>query len=121
MDQLPVGLSALFWFVVVLAAIPLVLWLLKRSSLGHAAGAGAALRTVATLPVGPAQRVVTIEVGEGDARRWLVLGVTAQQITALHEMAPATPTPAAGAESVAPFRQLLNQLGVGNAGPRRAG
>jgi flagellar protein FliO/FliZ len=120
MDPLPVGLASLFWFVVVLAAIPLVLWLLKRASLGRAGGGGAALRTVATLPVGPAQRVVTIEVGEGEARRWLVLGVTAQQITALHEMAPTVLPPAPASEAALPFRQLLSQLGVGDSGARRA-
>ncbi len=119
MDHLPVGLSALLWFVVVLAAIPLVLWLLKRSTLGGAAGGAAPMRTVGTLPVGPAQRVVTIEVGQGSERRWLVLGVTAQQITALHEMAPAPAGAAQSGEAAAPFRQLLDQLGVRKGGVRR--
>jgi len=119
MDSLPIGLSSLFWFVVVLAAIPLVLWLLKRTPLGGAASGTAPMRTIATLPLGPAQRVVTVEVGQGDERRWLVLGVTAQQITALHALTP-TPlaTPAAG-EATAPFAQLLGQLGVRQPGARR--
>jgi len=119
MDHLPVDLSSLLWFVVVLAAIPLVLWLIRRSSLGTAGGTAAAMRTVATLPLGPAQRVVTIEIGHGAERRWLVLGVTAQQITALHELAPAPSAAAAGGESVAPFAQLLDQLGVRGKPQRR--
>jgi len=34
--------------------------------------------------VGPQQRVVTVEVGPEGARTWLVLGVTAQQVSCLH-------------------------------------
>ena len=35
-------------------------------------------------------RLVTVEVGQGEQRQWLVLGVTPQGITALHTM-PAMP------------------------------
>lgn len=113
MDALPSGLSALMWFAVVVAAIPLVLWLLKRSPVGAAAQMPGAMRTVGVLPLAPGQRLVTVEIGQGSERRWLVLGVTAQQITPLHEMLPgnAAATPAVG-ESAAPFAQLLSQLGV---------
>jgi flagellar protein FliO/FliZ len=93
----------LLWFVLIIAAIPLVLWLVKRTPYGAAMSGGApglgAMRTVASIGLGPHQRVVTIEVGQGDERRWLVLGVTPQSINALHTLSPqgeaATPSTAA--------------------------
>ncbi len=81
------GLTSLLWFALILALIPLALWLLKRTPMGGAAAHGI-LRSVAALPLSASQRIVTVEVGHGDARRWLVLGVTPQSITTLHEMAP---------------------------------
>ena len=40
------------------------------------------------LPLSTSQRIVTVEIGSGDERRWLVLGVTPTAITTLHTMAP---------------------------------
>ena len=105
------GLSLLL-FVAIVAAIPAVLWLLKRSGrFGPAAGAAGAMRSIAALPLSPSQRLVTVEIGTGAERRWLVLGVTPQSITTLHTMAPqddaAAPLPAAPAD---PFAQLLAKL-----------
>ncbi len=81
--------TSALWFLAVVAIIPLALWLLKRTPLGAGAGSGAAgvLRHVAALPLSPSQRIVTVEVGSGEERRWLVLGVTPQAITTLHIMA----------------------------------
>ena len=81
------GFTSLLWFLAILALIPLALWLLKRTPMGGAAGQGV-LRSVAALPLSTSQRIVTVEVGRGEARRWLVLGVTPQSITTLHTMAP---------------------------------
>jgi flagellar protein FliO/FliZ len=53
------------------------------------------MRVVAVLPLAPQQRLLTVEVGSGDERRWLVLGATAQGITTLHTMAPGAEAPAA--------------------------
>ena len=50
---------------------------------------------VSAVAVGPHQRVVTVEVGPEDARTWLVLGVTAQNITCLAYAAVAA-APAVG-------------------------
>ena len=75
--------TSLLWFVAILALIPAALWLLKRTPAGGASGAGL-MRTVAVLPLAPNQRVVTIEVGRGEARRWLVPGVTGQQLSLIH-------------------------------------
>jgi flagellar protein FliO/FliZ len=84
------GLTIL-WFVGIVAMIPLTLWALKRSGLASGAMGGAAqalITPVGQLNIGPGQRLVTVEVGSGDDRTWLVLGVTAQQISTLHTMAP---------------------------------
>jgi flagellar protein FliO/FliZ len=100
----------LLWFVLILAAIPLVLWLLKRTPYGAAMGRSDALmRTIGSLPLGPHQRLVTVEVGQGEERRWLVLGVTPQSITALHSLSP-QPEPPAAAGAELPFAQLLNRV-----------
>jgi flagellar protein FliO/FliZ len=101
-------LSSLAWFIAILALIPLALWLLKRTPAGGAAASGP-LRSIASLPLGPGQRLVTVEVGRGETRRWLVLGVTAQQINTLHEMAPLEVLPGEP-QSVAPFSLLLERL-----------
>jgi flagellar protein FliO/FliZ len=108
--------SSLFWFIAVLALIPVALWLLKRTPAGGAAVAGF-MRTVAVLPLAPGQRIVTVEVGRGDARRWLVLGVTGQQITTLHEMAPQDDGAGVAPQSAAPFAQLLSKLQQRKDGP----
>jgi flagellar protein FliO/FliZ len=102
--------TSLLWFIAILALIPLALWLFKRSGAAGVAAQGP-VRTVASLPLAPGQRLVTVEVGRGESRRWLVLGVTAQQISTLHEMAPAddgSSVPAAPA--AAPFAQLLKRI-----------
>ncbi len=91
-------------FVAVLVMIPVALWLLKRTPLGAAASQGT-MRLVAALPLAPNQRLLTVEVGSGDDRRWLVLGVTPGGINTLHTMAPQAELPAAA--STLPFAQLL--------------
>jgi len=102
------GLTSLLWFIAILALIPLALWLLKRTPVGGAGG-GNVLRSVAALPLSASQRIVTVEVGTGEARRWLVLGVTPGSITTLHTMEPqeglAPPAP-----TVPAFSQLLAKL-----------
>jgi flagellar protein FliO/FliZ len=103
--------TSALWFLAVIALIPLALWLLRRTPMGGALGAGTSgvLRHVAVLPLSPSQRIVTVEVGSGAERRWLVLGVTPQSINTLHSMAPQAEPPAP--ESAAPnFAQLLARL-----------
>ena len=112
----PVGFF--FWFIAIVLMIPAVLWLIKRSPLGASLGgaqAAAPMRQVSALSLSPNQRVVTVEVGEGDERCWLVLGVTPQSITTLHSLS-AGPLPAAPADStLSPdaFSQLLKRLRSG--------
>ena len=109
------GLSSLIWFIAIIAMIPAALWLLKRTPMGGGASNGQ-LRSIAALPLSASQRIVTVEVGQGDARRWLVLGVTAQSITTLHTMEPqGEPLPVRAEVSKplatgAAFAQLLSKL-----------
>jgi flagellar protein FliO/FliZ len=101
--------TSLLWFIAILALIPVALWLFKRTPAGGGAAHGL-LRTVSVLPLSPSQRLVTVEVGRGETRRWLVLGVTGQQITTLHEMAPLDEAAALPPQATAPFAQLLSRL-----------
>ena len=117
---MPNGLSALLWFVAIIVAIPFALWLLRRTPLGGGGGAGV-MKSVAMLPLSASQRIVTVVVGSGNERRWLVLGVTPNAITTLHTMAPAPLAVEAAPGAVAPasFAQLLARVrgkGSGDAG-----
>ncbi len=104
------GLSSLLWFLAIVALIPATLWFLKRTPLGGA-GSGGMLRSVAVLPLSTSQRIVTIEVGAGDERRWLVLGVTPTQITTLHTLTAQDLPPAPSARpGGADFSHLLAKL-----------
>jgi flagellar protein FliO/FliZ len=112
------GLSSLLWFIAIIVMIPAALWLLKRTPMGGGAALGV-MRSVAMLPLSPNQRIVTIEVGQGDQRQWLVLGVTASSITTLHTMAPqAEASSPSGLPVATPFSQLLSKL---RRDPRSAG
>jgi flagellar protein FliO/FliZ len=84
-----IGLTVL-WFLVIVAAIPLTLWVLKRSGVAQGAlgGSPAMFKTIAQMSIGQGQRLMAVEVGQGDDRQWLVLGVTPQSINILHTMAP---------------------------------
>jgi flagellar protein FliO/FliZ len=84
----------------VLALIPVSMWLLKRMGAGTPASA-AGMKVVAQLPLGPRERLVVVEAGE----RWLVLGVTAASINRVATL-PKGALPAAGLASSG-FAQLL--------------
>jgi flagellar protein FliO/FliZ len=98
------ALGSLLGFVAIVALIPVALWLLKRTPIGGGSGAGV-MRTVAMLPISANQRLLTVEVGSGDDRKWLVLGVTPAGITTLHTMPPQAIEPQAAL--LPPFAQLL--------------
>jgi flagellar protein FliO/FliZ len=105
------GFTSLLSFLAVIAAIPLVLWLVKRgTTVGGTGSAG--MRRVAMLPLSPSQKLVTVEVGSGDSRCWLVLGVTPNSISTLHTMLPqdeAVPS-APSPTPTTTFAQLLQRL-----------
>jgi flagellar protein FliO/FliZ len=80
------SLAAWAVLVVCLASLPFaVRWLVRKKSWGPMAPS--ATRILASLPLGPQQKVVTLEMGPEDARFQLILGVTPQAITCLHKMA----------------------------------
>jgi flagellar protein FliO/FliZ len=85
--------SFVLWFALIVAAIPLTLWLLRRTPMGGISGVQTT-RVISSTALGPTQRLVTVEVGHGDSRQWLVLGVTAQSIQTVHTL-PAQEVPAA--------------------------
>jgi flagellar protein FliO/FliZ len=105
------GFSSFLWFIAIVAMIPLALWLLKRTPLGGAASGGF-MRSVAVMPLSASQRLVTVEVGNGADKRWLVLGVTPQSITTLHTMAPQAENTSAQTNVSVPagFAQMLNRI-----------
>ncbi len=114
--EMPNGLSSVLWFCAIVALIPVALWFLKRTPLGGAGGAGV-MKSVAMLPLSTSQRIVTVEVGSGDERRWLVLGVTPTSITTLHTMAPQDARRGRRRRPVHPaFAQILGRFRRSDAG-----
>ncbi len=106
---MPNGLSSLLWFCAIVALIPVTLWFLKRTPLGGGGGAGL-LKSIASLPLSTSQRIVTVEVGAGDERRWLVLGVTPSSITTLHSMTAQSVEAAPGAVPHPAFAQIIGRF-----------
>jgi flagellar protein FliO/FliZ len=115
-------MSALLWFAAIVVMIPLALWLLKRSPLGGSSSGAGSMRSVSSLPLSNTHRLLTVEVGQGDQRRWLVLGVTPHNINLLHTMEPPTEAAAEGPGASAPggsFAQMLGRLRGPSAGSDR--
>ena len=114
--------TSLLWFAAVIAAIPVVLWLLKRSALvGGGSARGGTPRPVAVLPLSTQHKLVTVEVGQGEDRLWLVLGVSPQGIRTLHTMVAQSDVPVPPPPPAATFAQLLTRLRGPGAGSDRAG
>jgi flagellar protein FliO/FliZ len=102
----------LIWLIVVIALIPAVLWLVKRLGLVKLP-ATSGLKTISIQALSPTHRIQTVEIGEGDQRVWLVLGVTPHSITTLHTLPPGhanTPTSASVGTPGATFAQALAAL-----------
>jgi len=121
------SLTPLIWLALILVSIPAALWLLKRSGYAGLSSrvAPGAVRVVSQSVLSPQHRLVTIEVGEGGERCWLVLGMTGQQISVLHRLAlpPVTDAAARGDTGPLPsiagtsFGHLLHQWRRGPQGP----
>jgi len=110
--------TPLLAFIGVVALIPLALWLMRRS--GYAgAGQDGLMRTVSSLSLSPSQRVVVVEMGQGATARWLVLGVTNENINLLTQMdAPAEVPPGLRAPQAQTVNQLIAKWRSGH-GPSR--
>jgi flagellar protein FliO/FliZ len=96
----------------VLAAIVLFGWLLRRWMPGHTA-AGGLLRVVAGVMVGPKERLVLVELGD----QWLLLGVAASSVNLLHSMPkPATDPSALQPSPATSFGHVFKQAIRGRRG-----
>lgn len=84
--------ASILWFVLILALIPAALWMMKRLPIVKASQTSSA-RVVGSLALSGSQRLLTVEVGQGEERRWLVLGVTPSSISLLHSMPPQADAP----------------------------
>ncbi|MGN1055220.1 MAG: flagellar biosynthetic protein FliO [Comamonas sp.] len=79
--------SSLLALCLVIAALLALPWLLKRWQLRQRQQQGVqavSTQVLSSAHIGPNQRVVTIEVGQGAQKTCLVLGVTAHNIHCLH-------------------------------------
>jgi flagellar protein FliO/FliZ len=74
-------LQVIVSLLLVLAAVVMVAWILKRINLPQQ-GAGNALKVISGVAVGQRERVVLVEVND----TWLVVGVAPGQVNALHSM-----------------------------------
>jgi len=113
----PLGamLQTLLVLGLVLALFVGAAWLLRRLTGGRGLLAqGGPIHVVASLPVGPRERILLVEIGD----TWLVVGVAPGQMRTLHTLAKGTlPPPAAGGDGQ--FGQWLRHFreasrGAGN-------
>jgi flagellar protein FliO/FliZ len=112
--------TAVLWLVALLALLPLAWWLRRRMPAALRGGVPGSAQLVGHLALSPQQRIVTVEVGQGEARRWLVLGVTEHNIRTLHTL-DAPPPAGPSQDSPGPtFAQWLGRArastGAGDAG-----
>ena len=115
------SLMPLLAFVLVIALIPVALWMMKRAGVGGAPS-GSVLRHVAQLGLGASQRVTVVEIAVGVERHWLVLGVTGERVTQLASYpAPDMALPPSAPAHAAAVNQLIARWrgAVGARGDRR--
>ncbi len=74
-------LQVILSLLLVLAAVVMVAWVLKRINLPQQ-GAGNTLKVISGVAVGQRERVVLVEVND----TWLLVGVAPGQVNALHTM-----------------------------------
>jgi len=100
-------LQVILSLILVLAAVFVVGWILKRINLPQQ-GAGNALKVISGVAVGQRERIVLVEVND----TWLVVGVAPGQVNALHTMPkgtlPSAANPATGDDNK--FQGWLKQM-----------
>jgi len=100
-------LQVILSLILVLAAVFVVGWILKRIDLPQQ-GAGNALKVISGIAVGQRERIVLVEVND----TWLVVGVAPGQVNALHTMPkgvlPSASNPTAGDDNK--FQGWLKQM-----------
>jgi flagellar protein FliO/FliZ len=87
MGPMTQSLISIGLFLAVLACVPFAVKWYKLRTGGPLPDEREKDRIVSVLPLGPHQKIVTIEVGQDGARTRLTLGVTAQSIACLHTAA----------------------------------
>jgi flagellar protein FliO/FliZ len=97
-------LQVLFALLIVLGAIGLFAWLMRRFVPGQG-GAGGLLKVVGGVMVGPKERLVVVEVGD----TWLFLGVAASNVTLVHSMPKPLQAAASQPGPSSAFQRLLGQ------------
>jgi flagellar protein FliO/FliZ len=100
-------LQVVLSLLLVLAAVVVVGWILKRINLPQQ-GAGNALKVISGVAVGQRERIVLVEVND----TWLVVGVAPGQVNALHTMPKGTLPNAAHSATVddGKFQGWLKQM-----------
>jgi flagellar protein FliO/FliZ len=101
-------MQIVFSLILVLGAVAVVAWLMKRINLPQH-GAASLLKVVSGVAVGPRERVVLVEVND----TWLIVGVAPGQVRTLHTMPkgqiPAQPAHAFG-NADGKFQVWLKQM-----------
>ena len=84
-------------------------WARRRlpGAVGHS---GPPMQVLSSLSLGPQQRVVTVQVGQGDEAICLVLGVSQGSVNALHHMKLPAGLPDAGQPIVTPASSFAARL-----------
>lgn len=101
----------------VLLAFALQRW--KRHLPGVAQQTGPVLKVMNSMSLGPQQRLVTVQVGQGADALCLVLGVAPGSVNTLHSLPlPAAPVEDTPAESAMGFSARLSQLMNPSATPK---
>ena len=97
-------LQVIVSLLLVLAAVALIAWVLRRISLPHQ-GVGRQLKVISGVAVGQRERVVVVEVGE----TWLILGVAQGNVRTLHTMPRSEVPPPEGEVDSGKFQSWLKQ------------
>lgn len=100
--------QVIFSLLLVLAAVMLVAWLLKRLNLPQY-GSGNVLKVVSSIAVGQRERIVLVEVND----TWLVVGVAPGQVRTLHTLPKGSAPSAQSGSATLPdgkFQAWLKQM-----------
>jgi flagellar protein FliO/FliZ len=91
--------------VLVLLVFFALIWVFRRLQPGAVAGAGVAMRVVASLPLGARERLLLVEVG----KRQLLLGATPAGITLLHTLSEPLPLDSGSVAFTGWLRQAMER------------
>jgi flagellar protein FliO/FliZ len=100
------SLITVILFIGVVACMPFAVKWIKQQTGGRLGGVVSQAKFISAVPVGPNQRVVTVEIGPEGKRVWLTVGVTPQAIHCLHTVAVESNRGAAAAAATLPPSSL---------------